>query len=150
MAALRSKRIEVVIGLAERAEDEAALRLQAQQQALVDEKLRLSQLREYYQSYEQQFGGRTGGLRASSLANSRLFLQQLAQAIKSQELQVGNVEGQLRQAQAAWHKCHMKHQSLIDLQQRYRREEQELQDRKEQARLDEWVSQRASVTSVDE
>ncbi|WP_185231269.1 flagellar export protein FliJ [Teredinibacter franksiae] len=142
MAAKRSKRMDIVIELARRKQDSAALELRDQQKILQASQQRWHELKEYYQHYESAFAGNNSKIRASQLGQSRTFLQQMSQAIEGQGLVVQQAEKQLLQAQAEWQKCYLKQQSLIDLQQRYVEEEGAMLERKEQAQIEEWVAQR--------
>ncbi|WP_045860425.1 flagellar FliJ family protein [Teredinibacter purpureus] len=146
MAALRSQRIEVVVELARRKLNDAALALRQQQDILNGEKKRHHELRDYYHHYIELFGAKNVGLRGAQIGESRKFLGQMAKAIEGQGYQVERVEYQLAQLQAAWHSCYLKVQSLTDLQSRYRVEEAMNRDALEQAAVEEWVTLRSNRT----
>lgn len=137
----RSSRIKIVIELAQREEDKAASFFQKAQQELEAEHLRLKELEEYYAGYRDYYGDNASGIRASDLQKSRLFLQQLADAIGNQQQQIARVESAVAQRRSAWHLCHLKHKSLVDLAVRYRNEESVVLNKKEQQLLDEWFNQ---------
>ncbi len=137
----RSSRIKLVIELAQREEDKAASLFQKAQQDLETERQRLKELEEYYAGYQDYYSGGVSGIRASDLQKSRLFLQQLADAMDNQQQQIARVEAAVAQRQSAWHLCHLKHKSLIELAERYRNEEALVLNKKEQQLLDEWFNQ---------
>lgn len=138
----RSERIDVVVELAQREEDAAAEQFSAAKNALAQAETQLQDLQNYYQGYVSRFGAQTQNVKASDLAKSRSFLQQLAAALDAHLQQINALQQQLQLKRQFWHRLHLKTQSLMDLQQRYRREEAEELDRKDQKQLDEWVSQR--------
>lgn len=138
---LRSSRIKIVVELAQREEENAASLFQKAQQELETEHRRLRELEEYYTGYQDYFGGSQASIRASDLQKSRLFLQQLADAITNQQQHITRVESAVNQRRSAWHICHLKHKSLVELTERYRNEESLVLNKKEQKLLDEWFNQ---------
>lgn len=138
---LRSSRIKIVVELAQREEEKAASLFQQARDELETEHQRLRELEEYYTGYQDYFGGGQASVRASDLQKSRLFLQQLADAISNQQQHILRVESAVDQRRSAWHICHLKHKSLLDLSKRYRDEESLVLNKKEQKLLDEWFNQ---------
>lgn len=150
MTELRSKRIAIVIELAQKEQDNAAQRFQQMTQLCEAQKQKLAELEQYYAFYEQRSMTFAAGVRASQLSQSRSFLGQLNLAIQQQQQQLSLVEQNVVEAQKSWHTCYLKVQSLQELQQRYQKEEAAERDRREQKVMDEWVSQRAGNPNSNE
>lgn len=142
MASKRSKRIEIVVDLARRAEETAADNFTQAKSALELAEEQLRDLAQYYQGYVERMQANTRAVKPSELIQTRAFLQQLSVAIRGQEHQITLLQQQLQQRQLAWHKSHLKTRSLEDLRTRYVREEHDADDRLEQKALDEWVAQK--------
>jgi len=134
--------MSIVVQLAQRKKDDAARMLKECQATLFCEKDKAADLHRYYHTYEQRFSSKSHAIRASDLSHSRLFLQQLSQAIDGQRLTIEEAERQVLQAQFFWQQCHLKTKSLLELQQRYAKEENDEEDRREQRSMDEWVTLR--------
>ncbi len=140
MAIARSKRLAVVLELAERAKEKAAKEFEQTRQLVAEEQLKLSQLADYYQDYQQSFTGQRA-MHVQELVKQRAFLQQLSEAQKQQQGTVNRAEALLEQKRGAWQVAHLKHQTLGDLIKRYRADEELALDKKEQKMLDEWFQQ---------
>ncbi len=138
----RADRLSVVIDLAKRDEDAAAKILDEKRQAYEAETQRLDELRQYYGEYEQQFNRKGLPLRADELVRQREFLQQLTKSCESQTLHVDHMHQAFEQAVAQWQVCHLRHKQLRDYVARLHKQELALMDKKEQKRIDEWVTQR--------
>lgn len=141
MAEQRSKRLKVVVELAQRAEDEAANRFEAARKALDHEVEVLTEIENYYADYEIKFGAATQGLRAAQLMQSRDFLNRLSEARSGQKHQVQRAEKTLELVRQEWHKVHLKHKALKDLVAQYKVQEYLVLEKIEQKHLDEWVTQ---------
>ena len=135
---MRSKRLQVVLELAEREKDAAAQAFEQAQMQFTQEQHKLTQLSDYYRDYESSFSARRD-LRASDLMQQRNFLQQLSQAQQQQQAVINSVERLLEEKRELWHKCHLKHQKLAELIARYRSEEEAALAKKEQKVMDEWA-----------
>lgn len=136
----RSKRMTVVLDLAQREQDLAAKSLEQHQQQLRQEQARLQELESYYQDYESKVGGVQTTLRASELANSRGFLGRLSEAQRQQRVQITQLEKHYDSAKQYWMECHLKQENLAKLIERYRQEEGIEQEKYEQKQIDELVS----------
>jgi flagellar FliJ protein len=137
---MKSKRLAIVLELAEREKDQAAQAFEQARQQYAQEEQKLAQLEDYYQDYARSFTS-TRTLRVEDLVKQRSFLQQLSQAIQQQQGLLQTVKNAVEQKRQAWQKSHVKHKNLADLITRYRAEEQAVTDKKEQKMLDEWFQQ---------
>jgi flagellar FliJ protein len=139
----KSKRLAVVLDLAEREKEQAAQAFEDSRRAHALERQKAEQLAGYYQDYAASFAA-TQGLRASDLIKQRNFLQQLADAQKQQQMAIRNAAQVLEARRHAWQTAHLKHKNLAELIARYRAQEDAAQDKKEQKMLDEWFQQQSS------
>ncbi|MFL0803020.1 MAG: flagellar export protein FliJ [Agarilytica sp.] len=136
-----SKRLSVVVDMAKREEDKAAAVLDEKRNALVAEQIRLNDLKEYYAEYDSQFKTATVVLRAEDFAKNRNFLHQLSQSCDLQNLQVEHAQLAVDTAIDEWRKIHLKLEKLRDHVKRLKMAEISYQDKQEQKRVDEWVTQ---------
>lgn len=136
----RSKRMTVVLDLAQREQGLAAKNLEAHQQQLNQEQARLQQLESYYQDYESKVGSVQTTLRASELANNRRFLGRISEAKCQQQVQITQLRKHYEAAKQHWMTCHLKQENLVKLIERYRQEEGLAQEKSEQKQLDELVN----------
>ncbi|MFL0799179.1 MAG: flagellar FliJ family protein [Agarilytica sp.] len=136
-----SKRLGVVVDMAKREEDKAAALLDEKRNALVAEEIRLNDLKEYYEEYETQFKQTTKILRAEDFAKNRNFLHQLSQSCDLQNTQVAHAQLAVDKAIEEWRKVHLKLEKLRDHVSRLKLAEIADQDKQEQKRVDEWVTQ---------
>ncbi len=136
-----SKRLSVVVDMAKREEDKAAAYLDEKRNALVEEQIRLNDLKEYYAEYDMQFKKSTVVLRAEDFAKNRNFLHQLSQSRDLQALQVEHAQLAVDKAIDAWRIIHLKLEKLKEHVSRIKMAEIASQDKQEQKRVDEWVTQ---------
>jgi flagellar FliJ protein len=138
--------------LASHTEGENARRLAERLRALDTEERRLQQIRGYLAEYTQGMGqasasnasGQPQSLTIGSLRSTRGFLVRLRGAADEQR---GTVETQRQQAEQQtlqWRAARARTRSLEKLADRLGQREQERQDRREQARLDEISTSRNS------
>ncbi len=135
----RSVRLTVVVEMAKRKEEEAALRLADCGRELACEEQRLGELDEYYREYEVSFNNMRSGICAASLASNREFLRQLSESRSLQTLQIKQKRDQFEIAKNYWHQCHLKHDKIKSFVADIAREEQWRQLRLEQKNADEWA-----------
>jgi len=136
----KSKRLHIVLELAEREELQATEAVQLLQSRLKQEQIRLEELKEYYREYETMFGRRRSGIRASDISREREFLVELTRMQSQQTQQIIVVEKGLNKKLEIWRSCHLKHQALEKLIARLVKEENLALNKKEQQMLDEWFS----------
>lgn len=137
---MRSKRMELIAGLAKRDEDALAKTFQSAKIVVAQEQARLAELQNYYHSYSQMFAAKTTPLHAQDIMQSRNLLSRLADAQIAQEQQIILARQQLDHAQTQWQSSHLKRRSMEDLAQRCLVDEQQENDQKEQKQMDEWSS----------
>lgn len=137
----RSQRIAPALHIAKREERAAAQALSQARTAMVDEQQRLGDLQSYYTEYDMLFKRQTQGLRANDLASQREFMTQLAQSCNVQQRQIDHVTDLYHQAKGIWHQCYLKHENLLAFVKKISREESTQEDKQEQGRIDEWVTQ---------
>lgn len=136
----RSKRMKVVVDMAQRAEDDAASQLAKCRRALDEELQRLNDLEQYYQEYDQRFQN-TPAVRADQLSANRQFLQQLRETCNAQHMQVKKAEALLEAAKSYWRNQHLKHLNLQQYVDKLRSQEGAVREKLEQKLLDDWASQ---------
>lgn len=141
MAESRAKRMQVVLTLAERAEEQAGQELSQCQAQLSAEEEQLRQLDEYAAQYLAVYGCRKTGVRPQELIAYSGFIQRLGDARKEQEGRLKRVQAQLERLRQAWRIAHQKCESIKDLIQRLKLEESALLDKRLQKEMDELVSQ---------
>ena len=136
----RSKRMKVVVDMAQRAEDDAASQLEKCRRAFDEEQQRLTDLEQYYSEYDQRFQN-SPAVRADQLSANRQFLQQLRETCNTQSMQVKRAEALLEAAKGYWRDQHLKHRNLKQYVDKLRSQENAVREKLEQKILDEWVSQ---------
>ncbi len=141
MSKKKSQRLKVVLDLAEREERKATEVVESFQKKLANEKIRLSELKVYYQEYASHFQEKKSGIRASDLEHQRSFLTELSLMQKKQEKQIVLVQQGLNKKMDVWRECHLKLKSLKDLIGRLQKQEGAELDRQDQKLLDEWSAQ---------
>ncbi|GGY68387.1 flagellar protein FliJ [Cellvibrio zantedeschiae] len=141
MAESRAKRMQVVLTLAERAEEQAGQQL-SQCQAQVDaETEQLRQLDEYAAQYLTIYTERKTAVRPQELIAYSGFIQRLGDARKEQEGRLKRIEAQMERLRQAWRIAHQKCESIKELITRLKQEENALLDKRLQKELDELVGQ---------
>jgi len=141
MAESRAKRMQVVLTLAERSEQQAGVQL-SQCQAQVDaETEQLRQLDEYAAQYLNIYTERKTAVRPQELIAYSGFIQRLGEARKEQEGRLKRVQVQMERLRQAWRIAHQKCESIKELIERLKLEENALLDKRLQKELDELVGQ---------
>lgn len=138
---VRSKRIAVVLTLAERDEQQAAQNLKAFRDSLDGEQQQLEQLQNYHGQYLEQFQQLRKGLRASEMISYSGFIQRLADVVGEQEKKLAQMQETLSQLQQQWQLKHHRRKSIEDLIARLKREEDAGLERRLQQESDELAGQ---------
>lgn len=141
MSESRAKRMQVVLTLAERNEQEAGEKLSHYRQQLYSETEQLRQLDEYANHYLQVYGERKESVKAQELIAYSGFIQRLGLARQEQQGKIAKMEATLAQLQQQWRQAYQKRQSVHDLIVRLKNEENQLVDKRLQKELDELVGQ---------
>lgn len=154
----KRNRIETLQRLASHTEAENARRLAERLRALDTEERRLQQIRGYLAEYAQSTGqkrgpasqdsaGQSPAMTIGSLRSNRGFLERLRNAVDEQRGTVETQRLKVEQHTRQWQAARARTRSLGKLQDRLEQHEQERQDRREQARLDEMASGRNGTGS---
>lgn len=141
MAETRAQRMQVVLTLAQRHEDEAAKRLGECRDLLAEEERQLAELVEYRDQYLNAQGEPRAGVYAQELINYSHFIGRLAEACREQESKVARTQASLALLQQQWREKHQKRKSIEDLITRLQQEESLLLDKRLQKELDELSAQ---------
>jgi flagellar FliJ protein len=139
----RSKRLNMVLDIAERAENKAAEAFEMARRLWQEDQGKMADLQRYYQDYETSFTQPAQRLRAQDIAQQRNFLHQLAEAVRQQAQIVERRKSIADNKQHDWRTAHLKRRALQELIARVRADEQRVLSRKEEKMLDEWFNQTA-------
>ncbi len=141
MAESRAKRMQVVLTLAERAEQQAGQQLSQCQAQLNAEVEQLRQLDDYAAQYLNIYSERKTAVRPQELIAYSGFIQRLGDARKEQEARLKRVETQLERFRQAWRIARQKCDSIKELIEKLTQEENGLLEKRLQKELDELVGQ---------
>ena len=141
MAEPRAKRMEVVLTLAVRHEDEAAKKLSQFRDQLAQEELQLADLRDYAAQYLHAQAELREGVSAHELINYSSFINRVNEACRDQEAKVERYKTIFGSLQQQWRAKHQKRKSIEDLIARLKQEDNLLLDKRLQKELDELSSQ---------
>ncbi len=138
----RSKRLQVVLALAQRKEEDALKAMQSAQNTLTQQNQKLQELVQYQQEYQQALReAYQNGATAASCSTYQHFLSQVGGAIEQQQQITLLAEQQLMKSRQHWQTLHEKQRGMGDLIDRFREEEDKALDKREQKMIDE-LSQR--------
>lgn len=134
----RSKRLSVVLDLAERQKDAADRFLAESQQRLQHAELQLLQLQNYMLEYQQQFteAGQKG-LTTDQLQQHQAFIGRLEQAMRQQHETIRVAQQQLEQVKQYWQGVYARYKGIEKLTAKAKHSEQMLLDKREQQESDE-------------
>lgn len=134
----RSKRMQPVQRVAQGREQDAMQKLGQSQQFLDAQQARLEELRQYREQYSREFtASGERGLDASRLRDYRVFLARLGEAIAQQEALVARYQLQHEQTRRHWVESRTHSQAIDNVVDRYRQQEHQQQERREQLEHDE-------------
>ena len=131
----RSKRMQPVVNVTANREREAAQRLGECQQRAQAAEQRLAELVHYREEYTQQFAS-GGSLNTARLQDYRIFLDRLNQAVDQQRHQVTLAQQECAGLRQRWMTLHTRAQALDKVVERYRGEERNEQDKRDQKETD--------------
>lgn len=141
MTVSRAKRMQVVLTLAVRQEDEAAKKLSQFREQLAQEQRQLVELRDYAAQYLQAQGALRHGVLAHELINYSSFINRLNEACREQEAKVARFLTIQENLLQQWRIKHQKRKSIEDLIGRLAREDNLVLEKRLQKELDELTSQ---------
>ena len=141
MAESRAKRMQVVLTLTERSEQQAGEKLSKFTAQVDAESEQLRQLDEYAEQYLIVYGSRKVAVKPQELIAYSGFIQRLAEARKEQQARLERLQLQLERFRQVWRIAHQKTESIKDLITRLNQEENALLDKRLQKEMDELVGQ---------
>ena len=144
MVESRAKRLQVVLMLAERKEQEAGLQLSQQRTLIATEEQQLRELDDYATQYMQSYSARKVDVRPHELIAYSGFIQRLGEASKEQRAKLERMNTLLDKLQQRWHVAHHKCEAIKELILRLERDENLLLDKRLQKELDDLTSQQFS------
>ena len=141
MAESRAKRMQVVLTLAERNEQQAGQQLSQFTLQVDAEAEQLRQLDDYAAQYLNTYANRKTAVKPQELIAYSGFIQRLGEARKEQQTRLERFQLQLERLRQAWRIVHQKTESLKDLIVRLQQEDNALVDKRLQKEMDELVGQ---------
>lgn len=149
MVESRATRMQVVVALALRQEEEAAKKLGQFRDQVAQEERQLVELRDYAAQYLQAQGELRQGILAHELINYSNFINRLNEACREQETKVARYHTLLQSLQQQWRVKHQKRKSIEELIARLQQEDNILLDKRLQKEMDELSSQQLQRQSDD-
>lgn len=141
----RSKRLNLVLDIAERKENKAAEAFELARRLWLEDQEKMQDLQKYYSDYELAFTRPAARLRAQDIAQQRGFLTQLAEALRQQQQVVDRRRSIADNKQSDWQSARLKRRALEELIDRIKADEARALTRKEEKMLDEWFAQSRSL-----
>ena len=132
--------MQVVLDLAQKAEEAAATQLRDCQQALDKAHQQQQQIEQYHQEYLSGLNNKRGPVSPASMINDRQFLQQIQAVIATQQTQIKHHEQAEEQAKSQWRACWQRRSNIEQLIDRLRQEENQLNEKKLAKELDEMAA----------
>ena len=143
MTMKRSERFKPIHHMAQQREDIAAQTLGKIQRELTNHQLKLSELIQYYQEYQNRFSEQAvKGMSIIQVQSYQKFISQLEIAISEQKKHISRVSETCNSSRADWNSERQKTQVLEKVMTRYEKKEQQHENRREQRQLDEFVANR--------
>ncbi|EAQ66227.1 hypothetical protein MED121_06080 [Marinomonas sp. MED121] len=133
----RSERIQKLVALSQKKEDNVARLLARQKQKVEQEKQKLEQLQEYASQYESERN--LLGLSPYLVTNYQHFVSRLEQAVQQQKGAISQSEHQADQAQLQWLQARAKTKSMDLVKGKHAEQERRLEEKQEQKQFDEFA-----------
>ena len=140
MAVKSSQRLQLVLQLAEKAEQAAAADLQANAEQLLESEQQLLQVSGFHKEYVEKLNAKLAPSHASEMINDRAFLQQVGEACQAQENRYREIQQRKQALLNHWQSLHYKRKNIEKMIARLRRSEGQLADKQLQKELDELSS----------
>ena len=134
---IRSRRMAVVLRLAQRAEETAVAALRKSREQLAQARQTLQQIESYQAEYLQQLNSKTAGLSARGMINDREFLQQVGRVLATQQQQIRQLQQDEVRHLSQWQACYQRRQGVERLIERLLADETAAADRLLQKEMDE-------------
>lgn len=139
----RSERFKPIQQLAQQREDVAAQVLGKIQRELNAHHIKLSELIQYYEDYQTRYAEQASkGMSITQVQSYQKFISQLEIAITEQKKHISRVEEACSSKKDDWNTQRQKSQVLEKVMHSYEKKELQHENRQEQRRLDEFVSNR--------
>ena len=135
----RANRLQPAADQAKQRSEDAVLKLAEQQQRLAKAERQLAELRGYRQEYA--IAG-ASGLTVNALLNRQQFVERIDRAIAQQTIEIARQHRLLEQARTQWRDAHSREAALDNVIDRYREQERQSEDRREQSEIDERMQYR--------
>lgn len=133
----KSRRIDKIVEIAERAEQHAGRALGLKAKNKRDEEERLSNLVQFRDEYTSKYyTAGVEGLSGKQLAQYRVFLEKMNEAIKYQEQTITRLDGELTHTKSEWSKANQKKRGYGNLKARTVAHETRQESKREQAESD--------------
>jgi flagellar FliJ protein len=137
----RAKRLQIVLTLAQRHEQEAARQVAEARAQMEAEEAQLRQLEEYTEQYLQTYRTRTENVRAEDLMIYSSFIQRLNRVLAEQKIKLERVTAEYEQTLQQWREKYQRRQSIADLIARLEQEENTALEKRLQKELDDLTTQ---------
>lgn len=137
----RSKRLQIVLELAEKSEKKAVDALEMARAQQQQDEQKLQELNQYYEDYEEAFRSPKPMIRAEEMQRQRSFLVQLSDARDQQNRVVEQRRVIYNGKQKLWQTAHLKRKAMADLISRLKHDEARLLSKQDEQMLDEWFNQ---------
>ncbi|MBJ7549241.1 flagellar export protein FliJ [Marinomonas ostreistagni] len=134
----KSERMQVLVNLSQRKEDEVAKALAKDQARLQHDQLKLQELKDYAAQYDQERN--LLGLSPYLTTNYQHFVNRLQQAIQQQEQQVKRSQQQVSMAMKRWQNARAKTKGMDWLKDKSINEELNFENKQEQKQIDEFAN----------
>ncbi|GLQ47381.1 hypothetical protein GCM10007862_24320 [Dyella lipolytica] len=134
----RSDRLQPAVDQAQRRQKDALQRMAEHQQKLANAEQQWEELKRYRQDYSLG----DGGLTVSALLNRQQFVERIDQAILQQGRLIERLQRQVDAARERWLQAHARENALDTVVERFRKQEQQHEQRLEQADVDERMQYR--------
>lgn len=112
MSVKRSKRMMLVLDMAQRAEDSAAQALEQARQATQQTEQQLQQISQYQRDYELQLNQPKAGVSVQALMNDRQFLAQLMGVVATQKSQLQQLRDNESNQLHNWQLCYQRRKNI--------------------------------------
>lgn len=133
----RSQRLQTIIDIHVRQENDALQVLGSRQQQLAEQQEQLENLRQYCSEYQSKLQERQRqGMNINQLLEFRAFADKLDKAIEGQVQAVDQYQRELQRARGKWEECHQRTKSLQRLGELAVAEELKIENRHEQSEQD--------------
>jgi flagellar protein FliJ len=134
----RSKRMQPVVDVARKRQEDAARQMGERQRDLDAQIARLEELNTYRAEYARRFEEGAESMTGVGVRDYRLFLTRLNQAIEEQARRVERARLELARSRSEWTASRIRSDAIDKAVDRFRQDESCLEQRREQARNDEF------------